>query len=112
MSQLTTHILDTTQGKPAAGVEIALYQQHQTDWKEIVRGFTNNDGRITDWLPKDELLPHGLYKLKFETGNYYKQLMISSFYPFVEVVFSITDSTHYHVPLLLNPFGYSTYRGS
>jgi 5-hydroxyisourate hydrolase len=112
MSQLTTHILDTTQGKPAAGVQIALYQQHQTGWKEIVRGITNHDGRITDWLPKDELLPHGQYKLKFETGDYYKQLMISSFYPFVEVVFSITDSSHYHVPLLLNPFGYSTYRGS
>lgn len=112
MSQLTTHILDTTQGKPAAGVEIALYQQHQSEWKEIVRGITNQDGRITDWLPKDELLPHGQYKLKFETGVYYKQLMISSFYPFVEVVFSITDSSHYHVPLLLNPFGYSTYRGS
>lgn len=112
MSQLTTHILDTTQGKPAAGVVIALYQQHQNDWKEIVRGITNHDGRITDWLPKDELLPHGQYKLKFETGDYYKQLMISSFYPFVEVVFSITDSSHYHVPLLLNPFGYSTYRGS
>jgi 5-hydroxyisourate hydrolase len=112
MSQLTTHILDTTQGKPAAGVQIVLYQQHKADWKEIVRGFTNHDGRITDWLPKDELLLPGQYKLKFETGDYYKQLMISSFYPFVEVVFSITDSSHYHVPLLLNPFGYSTYRGS
>jgi 5-hydroxyisourate hydrolase len=112
MSQLTTHILDTTQGKPAAGVQIALYQQQQTDWKEIVRGITNHDGRINDWLPKDELLPHGQYKLKFETGDYYKQLMITSFHPFVEVVFSITDSSHYHVPLLLNPFGYSTYRGS
>jgi 5-hydroxyisourate hydrolase len=112
MSQLTTHILDTTKGKPAAGIVIALYQQHQSDWKEIVRGITNHDGRITDWLPKDEFLPHGEYKLKFETGDYYKQLMISSFYPFVEVIFSITDSSHYHVPLLLNPFGYSTYRGS
>jgi len=112
MSQLTTHILDTTQGKPAAGVEIALYQQHQNDWKEIVRGITNQDGRITDWLPKDELLTHGQYKLKFQTGNYYKQLMIPTFYPFVEVIFSITDSSHYHVPLLLNPYGYSTYRGS
>ena len=112
MSQLTTHILDTTQGKPAAGVQIVLYQQQGTDWKEIVRGITNHDGRITDWLPKEELLPPGLYKLKFETGDYYKQLMISSFYPFVEVVFSITDQLHYHVPLLLNPFGYSTYRGS
>ncbi|WP_207510331.1 hydroxyisourate hydrolase [Longitalea luteola] len=112
MSQLTTHILDTTQGKPAAGVQIVLYQWQTTDWKEIVRGFTNNDGRINDWLPKDELLPGGQYKLKFETGDYYKQLLIPSFYPYVEVAFSITDSSHYHVPLLLNPFGYSTYRGS
>lgn len=112
MSQLTTHILDTTQGKPAAGVQIVLYQLQNTDWKEIVRGFTNNDGRISDWLPKNELLPAGQYKLKFETGDYYKQLLIHSFYPYVEVVFSITSSSHYHVPLLLNPFGYSTYRGS
>jgi 5-hydroxyisourate hydrolase len=112
MSQLTTHILDTTHGKPAAGVQIVLYQQQGADWKEIVRGITNHDGRITDWLPKEEVLSAGWYKLKFETGDYYKQLMISSFYPFVEVVFSITDASHYHVPLLLNPFGYSTYRGS
>jgi len=112
MSHLTTHILDTTLGKPAAGVQIVLYQQQEADWKEIVRGVTNQDGRITDWLPKEDLLPAGLYKLKFETGDYYKQLMIASFYPFVEVVFSITDDAHYHVPLLLNPYGYSTYRGS
>jgi 5-hydroxyisourate hydrolase len=112
MSQLTTHILDTTAGKPAAGVQIVLYQQQATGWKEIVRGITNQDGRITDWLPKEDLLAAGLYKLKFETGEYYKQLMIPSFYPFVEVVFSIIDGSHYHVPLLLNPFGYSTYRGS
>jgi 5-hydroxyisourate hydrolase len=112
MSQLTTHILDTTQGKPAAGVQIVLYQQQETGWKEIVRGITNQDGRIMDWLPKEEVLAAGLYKLKFETGAYYKQLMLPSFYPFVEVVFSIIDGSHYHVPLLLNPFGYSTYRGS
>ncbi|WP_205510736.1 hydroxyisourate hydrolase [Longitalea arenae] len=112
MSQLTTHILDTTQGKPAAGVQIVLYQLEHNDWKEIVRGFTNSDGRITDWLPKNERLPTGQYKLKFETGDYYKQLLMTCFYPFVEVVFSITDGSHYHVPLLLNPFGYSTYRGS
>lgn len=112
MSQLTTHILDTSQGKPAGGVLIVLYQQQNDDWKEIVRGITNHDGRITDWLPKEELLPAGQYKLKFETGDYYKQQMIPSFYPFVEVIFSIIDESHYHVPLLLNPFGYSTYRGS
>lgn len=112
MSQLTTHILDTSQGKPAGGVLIVLYQQQHDDWKEIVRGITNHDGRITDWLPKEEILPAGQYKLKFETGDYYKQHIITSFYPYVEVIFSITDASHYHVPLLLNPFGYSTYRGS
>jgi 5-hydroxyisourate hydrolase len=112
MSQLTTHILDTTHGKPAAGVLIVLYQQQYAEWKEIVRGITNHDGRITDWLPKEEILPSGQYKLKFETGDYFKQFMISSFYPFVEVIFNINDESHYHVPLLLNPFGYSTYRGS
>jgi len=112
MSHLTTHILDTTLGKPAAGVLIVLYQQNSNDWKEIVRGITNHDGRITDWLPKDSVLPAGCYKLKFETGDYFKKGMILAFYPFIEVVFNITDASHYHVPLLLNPFGYSTYRGS
>jgi 5-hydroxyisourate hydrolase len=112
MSQLTTHILDTTQGKPATGVLIVLYQQENDDWKEIVRGITNNDGRITDWLPKEPALTTGLYKLKFETGDYFTEQKITSFYPFIEVIFTITDQSHYHVPLLLNPFGYSTYRGS
>lgn len=112
MSQLTTHILDTTTGKPAAGVVIVLYQQYNDEWKEMVRGITNHDGRINDWLPKEEVLPAGQYKLKFETGEYYKLLMIPCFYPFIEVIFSINDEAHYHVPLLLNPFGYSTYRGS
>lgn len=112
MSQLTTHILNTALGKPAAGVLIALYRQTNNGWEEIVRGVTNQDGRITDWLPKDFILPAGSYKLLFETGDYFKQSMITTFYPFIEVVFAITDESHYHVPLLLNPFGYSTYRGS
>lgn len=113
MSQITSHILNTTLGKPAAGVLIVLYRQtNDDDWEEIVRGITNQDGRIADWLPKDEVLDTGNYKLKFETGDYFKQLQLPSFYPFVEIVFSITDGSHYHVPLLLNPYGYSTYRGS
>lgn len=112
MSQLTTHILNTTLGKPAAGVTIVLYEQSNSNWQEVVSGITNADGRITDWLPKEQVLPAGDYKLRFETGNYFKQLGMPSFYPFVEIVFSIIDSAHYHVPLLLNPYGYSTYRGS
>jgi 5-hydroxyisourate hydrolase len=112
MSQLTTHILDTTRGKPAQGVSIVLYSQHEDSWQELSQGITNQDGRITDLLPKDELLAFGTYKLKFLTQEYFDQLGTTTFYPFVEIVFSVQTQEHYHVPLLLNPFGYSTYRGS
>jgi 5-hydroxyisourate hydrolase len=112
MSQLTTHILDTTKGKPAAGVTITLYRQQADDWQEVASGLTNQDGRISDLLPKDEVLPLGAYKMKFLTQEYFDQLGTATFYPFVEIVFAITSAEHYHVPLLLNPFGYSTYRGS
>lgn len=111
MSQLTTHILDTTLGKPAPGITIILYKE-MNDWKEVSRGVTNADGRITNLLDKEVLLPHGTYKLKFDTKPYFDKQSVQSFYPFVEIVFDISKDEHYHVPLLLNPFGYSTYRGS
>ena len=111
MSQLTTHILDTTLGKPAQGVSITLYKE-MGEWKEMAKGITNADGRITDLLQKDVLLPHGNYKLKFDTKPYFDRQSIASFYPFIEIIFTISTSEHYHVPLLLNPYGYSTYRGS
>ncbi|GAB3696214.1 hydroxyisourate hydrolase [Spirosoma flavus] len=111
MSAITTHILDTTRGKPAEGVSVILYQ-HQRELLEIARGITNADGRIADLLPKNVVLPTGTYKLRFETGAYFNQLDIVTFYPFVEITFSVTTGEHYHVPLLLNPFGYSTYRGT
>ena len=110
MSRLTTHILDTTLGKPARGVTIILYEQ-QTG-KEIARGITNHDGRITDLLDKQTVLPAGAYKLRFETKAYFDALSVATFYPYVEIIFQVTDAEHYHVPLLLNPFGYTTYRGS
>ncbi len=112
MSQITTHILDTTQGKPAAGVIIILLEQRDGGWQKIATGQTNSDGRIPDLLPPEEVLPTGIYKLKFETKPYFDSLGIKSFYPFVEVVFELNDLAHYHVPLLLNPYGYSTYKGS
>ncbi|MBN8825596.1 MULTISPECIES: hydroxyisourate hydrolase [unclassified Spirosoma] len=111
MSTITTHILDTTRGKPAEGVNVILYQQ-QREWLEIGRGITNSDGRIRDLLAKETVLPTGVYKLRFETGAYYELLKVATFYPFVEITFAMTTGEHYHVPLLLNPFGYSTYRGS
>ena len=112
MSQITTHILDTTKGKPAFGVTITLLQQAGDNWQEIARGVTNSDGRIADLLPKEKQLELGVYKMKFDTQEYFAQDGTANFYPFVEIVFNVANTEHYHVPLLLNPFGYSTYRGS
>ena len=112
MSQITTHILDTTKGKPAAGVTIALMRQVGDNWQEIARGVTNSDGRIADLLPKEKQLESGVYKMKFFTQEYFAQDSTANFYPSVEIVFNVADTAHYHVPLLLNPFGYATYRGS
>jgi 5-hydroxyisourate hydrolase len=112
LSQITTHILDTTIGKPAAGITIILYQGENDAWTEIKRGKTNNDGRIADLLKKDSLLQYGIYKLRFETKDYFDKNAIPTFYPYVEIIFDIQSNEHYHIPLLLNPFGYTTYRGS
>lgn len=112
MSQLTTHILDTTKGKPAAGVSIILYQHKNDAWIQIANGVTNTDGRIADLLKKDVLMEFGTYKLRFETQPFFIQQSAQTFYPFIEIVFEVATAEHYHVPLLLNPFGYSTYRGS
>ncbi len=112
MSQVTTHILDTTKGKPAQGVTIILYQQQNNDWVEMANGVTNKDGRISDWLNKEVMLTFGIYKMRFLTKGYFDQLHLPTFYPYVEIIFEINTQEHYHIPLLLNPFGYSTYRGS
>jgi 5-hydroxyisourate hydrolase len=112
MSQLTTHILDMTKGKPAAGVSIILYREQDREWKEMTKGVTNNDGRIPNLLNKEITLEMGIYKMRFETKEYFDKQSIQTFYPFVEISFHISTSEHYHIPLLLSPFGYSTYRGS
>ncbi|MFD2784599.1 hydroxyisourate hydrolase [Hymenobacter rubripertinctus] len=112
MSQITTHILDTTRGRPAAGVTIILSEQHETSWRELARGLTNADGRLPDLLPPTQHLLPGIYQLRFLTQAYFDELEVSAFYPFVEIGFTVNSTEHYHVPLLLNPFGYSTYRGS
>lgn len=112
MSQITTHILDTTKGKPAAGVSIILYKSGSSAFTEIARGTTNADGRIPDLLAKDKTLEKGIYKMHFAVKPYFDKDNLAAFYPFVEIVFEVNSADHYHVPLLLNPFGYSTYRGS
>ncbi|WP_026462891.1 hydroxyisourate hydrolase [Adhaeribacter aquaticus] len=112
MSQITTHILDTTKGKPAPGVTIILAKQANTAWIELTRGVTNLDGRIPDLLNKETTLDLGIYKMTFLTKEYFDQEAIATFYPLVEIIFEVNSTEHYHIPLLLNPFGYSTYRGS
>jgi 5-hydroxyisourate hydrolase len=112
MSQVTTHILDTTKGLPANGVSIILYKGENDQWTEIARGLTNADGRIANLLENPVFLSHGIYKMRFETKDYFDRQSIKTFYPYVEIVFDIQSNEHYHIPLLLNPFGYSTYRGS
>jgi 5-hydroxyisourate hydrolase len=112
MSQLTTHILDTTKGRPAQGITIILYRGQSNEWDEIARGVTNADGRIVDLLKNDVVLPYGIYKMRFETKDYFDKDATKTFYPYVEIAFDIASNEHYHIPLLLTPFGYSTYRGS
>lgn len=112
MSQLTTHILDIGAGRPAEGITVVLSEQQPGGWEEVARGITNSDGRMADLLAKDVILQPGVYKLRFETQEYFQQQSLTSFYPFIEIVFEIKTAEHYHVPLLLNAWGYSTYRGS
>lgn len=109
MSQITTHILDTSLGKPAAGVPVVLYIQHDDYWDIIAANTTDKNGRITEFADQNGKLLPGIYKLKFEVKEYFEE---DAFFPFVEVVFTVSKGEHYHVPLLLSPFGYSTYRGS
>jgi hydroxyisourate hydrolase len=112
MSQITTHILDTSLGKPAKGIRINLEEKSGNDWNVIGSGITNDDGRITDLLTNEVKLKHGIYRMVFEVKPYFDKQNVKSFYPGITVEFEVSEDRHYHVPLLLNPFGYSTYRGS
>jgi 5-hydroxyisourate hydrolase / 2-oxo-4-hydroxy-4-carboxy-5-ureidoimidazoline decarboxylase len=111
-SQLTTHVLDTSIGKPGKNIKVNLFRKVHDAWKTITVGRTNADGRITDLLPPGKIMDQGEYKIIFDTASYFDSLQLKSFYPLVEIQFIISGSEHYHIPLLLNPYGYSTYRGS
>lgn len=136
MSTLSTHALDTASGKPASGLPLLLEQQsdaqawtrYQQDrlkgtlgedaevpaWQALAQGTTNADGRCPDLLSESEnQLSPGIYRMSFDTAHYFTQQGITGFYPRVEVTFEIhANDEHYHVPLLISPFGFSTYRGS
>ena len=111
VSQVTTHILDTGSGRPAAGVAVGLFVRDGGTWTAVASGSTDTDGRIKDLGP--ERLPAGTYRLNFATGDYYSGLGTETFFPEVDMNFTVSDAgEHYHVPLLLSPFAFSTYRGS
>jgi hydroxyisourate hydrolase len=112
VSQITTHVLDTSTGIPGKNISIRLQAKRNNSWQTIAQGITNNDGRIPDLLPQERNLKPDTYKMVFDTGSYYATQNLKTFYPEVEILFNTFDETHYHVPLLVNPFGYSTYRGS
>ena len=114
MSGITTHVLDTSRGRPADGVPVALeVQEGGGGWRAVGRGRTDADGRLKDLLPGGHELVEGVYRLTFDTALYFAARDAPAFYPEVSIVFQVRDAAeHYHVPLLLSPFGYSTYRGS
>lgn len=112
ISKITSHVLDTSMGKPARGISTRLEKLIDDVWTEIGSSETDADGRINNLIAKDSVEP-GIYRIRFDTGSYFSQTGQSGFYPMVCIEFQVIDADqHYHIPLLLNPFGYSTYRGS
>jgi 5-hydroxyisourate hydrolase len=110
---ITTHVLDTTRGGPAAGVTVILECRHASEWSPIGRGTTDENGRVMT-LTDEIVLAPGTYRLTFDTGTYHREQGISMpFFPEAKITFNVRDTDeHYHVPLLLSPFGYTTYRGT
>lgn len=110
---ITTHILDVSIGKPASGVRVSLTRVSHNERQIVGSGVTDSDGRLRDLVPEAPGPNAGVFELTFETGPYFLTHEIRAFHPRVTVTVEITDSKqHYHVPLLISPFGYTTYRGS
>jgi 5-hydroxyisourate hydrolase len=110
MRSLSTHVLDAVSGDPAAGVTVTLARADGAGWRELAAASTDPDGRVRD------LAPHGLdagtHRLTFDTAAYFRAAGQAGFYPEVSITFTVAEERHYHVPLLLSPFAFSTYRGS
>ncbi|QDQ93902.1 hydroxyisourate hydrolase [Rhodococcus sp. WB9] len=111
ISHVTTHVLDAAEGMPAREVPVTLTVQRQSDWITVAEAVTDDDGRVTTLGPAR--LEPGTYRVVFDTGRYFAAKARPAFYPDITITFALTDSEqHYHVPVLLSPFAYSTYRGS
>jgi 5-hydroxyisourate hydrolase len=114
MSTISTHVLDTSRGATASGVAVCLEAQNNDEsWTELSHAWTDSDGRVKPFFLVERPLGEGVYRLVFDTEPYFASLSVECFYPQVTVVFKVDDaSQHYHVPLLISPYSYSTYRGS
>lgn len=114
MSTISTHILDTARGRPASGVAVYLESQKTDEsWEQLTHAWTDEEGRVKPFFLLEEPLSSGVYRLVFDTEAYFSGLDTDCFFPQVHVVFTIgEDPQHYHIPLLISPFGYSTYRGT
>ena len=110
MTSLSTHVLDAVSGQPAVGVPVALARRTGDGWRPLGDGVTDADGRLRDLAPGG--LDPGVHRLVFATGEYFAATGQTGFYPEVTVAFTVTEDRHYHVPLLLSPYAFSTYRGS
>jgi 5-hydroxyisourate hydrolase len=110
---ISTHILDTSLGRPANDVPVSLSRWQAERWLLLSESVTDADGRARQLLPEGAPLEPGLYRLRFDTAAYYEAQRLTGLYPFVEIAFEVRDSeAHYHIPLLLTANGYTTYRGS
>lgn len=110
---ITTHVLDLSSGKPAAGVRVALFRMADGHRLPVASGVTDADGRLKNLVPEATTLDAGVFELSFETGTYFRAKGVEAFHPRISVLIELPDgSQHYHVPVLVSPFGYTTYRGS
>ena len=112
MSGITTHVLDTSTGRPAAGVAVGLHTFRGGTWQFVAASLTDADGRCRDLGPHGTSDQVGVYRLSFATGAWFAAQGREAFHPVIEVTFEVRDDSHHHVPVLVAPFGYSTYRGS
>ena len=110
---LSVHVLNLENGLPSAEVKVTLEEQNNGKWTQIAEAKTNEQGRVTALFPENRSFNNKIYKVTFKTGDWFKQNKQTSFFPEVPVIFQTDGSVkHYHIPLLISPYGYSTYRGN
>lgn len=110
---LSVHVLDLQSGQPGEGIRVTLEQRNGDQWRALAKGVTNAQGRIAALYPEGKNVTEGEYRIVFETGEHYAKQGQKTLFPRIPVEFNMeATARHYHVPLLLSPFGYSTYRGN